>query len=290
LWSDARLQRPDVVHVIDDEMADVGLAMCESARLRYVQTITRFGTVAHRLKVSRRWCCGLVATSSDLAQELVDELGIPADRIATISPGITVNPPVGHMPEPGKVPVIGTGGSLEEASGTIAFLKAARLVLDGGHDVEFVIAGDGSDQVDLRHATQLFDVAERVTVADYPSVGPEFWTVLDIYCQPAVRPSTGRTLIQALSYAIPCIASDVKGLRTLIDHGENGLIVPSEDPAALAQAIADLLDHPDEARRMGTSALDRARAIFDPDVEADQLTEIYQQVRGRSEHPRPTRA
>jgi glycosyltransferase involved in cell wall biosynthesis len=102
--------------------------------------------------------------------------------------------------------------------------------------------------------------------------------VLDVYCQPAVVPSTGRTLIQALGHAIPSIATDVKGLSGLIESGETGLLVPRSDPDALARAITALLEDPVKARRLGSSALDRARARFDPEVEADRLADLYQQV------------
>ena len=81
-----------IKHVVHDDMADVALAISESARLPYLQTVSRFGTVARGLRLSRRWCRGLVATSPDLAQELVDDLGVPDDRIAVIPPGLVLNP------------------------------------------------------------------------------------------------------------------------------------------------------------------------------------------------------
>ena len=208
--------------------------------------MSRFGAVGRGLRLSRRWCRRLVATSPDLALDLIEELGVPADRVAVIRPGMSPSPRVFPKGMNGKVPVIGTGGPLEEASGMMIFLEAARLVLDAGHDVEFVIASQGSQQIVLRHRAQRLQIAERVTVADYPSVGAEFWSVLDIYCQPAVVASTGRTLIQALGHAAPCIATDVKGLRALIDPGENGMIVPPGDPLALARAMIALLYHPEE--------------------------------------------
>jgi glycosyltransferase involved in cell wall biosynthesis len=279
LWSHGELERPDLLHVVDDEMGDVALALSETAHLPYVQTVSRFGTVARGLRLSRRWCRGLVATSPDLAREMIEELGVPGDRITVVPPGMAPCPQPSHKAAAGKVPVIGTGGQLEEASGMMTFLEAARLVLDAGRDVEFVIASQGSQQIVLRHRSQRLQIAERVTVADYPSVGAEFWTVLDIYCQPAVVASTGRTLIQAMGHAIPCIATDVKGLRGLIDPGENGVIIPRADPRALADAINALLDHPEAARRLGSIALDRARARFDPDVEANRLADLYHQAR-----------
>jgi colanic acid/amylovoran biosynthesis glycosyltransferase len=68
----------------------------------------------------------------------------------------------------------------------------------------------------------------------------------------------------------------------LIDPGENGVIVRPGDPRALAQAMIGLLNHPEEARRLGVHAFDRARVLFDPDVEADRLVDLYRQALGAS--------
>jgi glycosyltransferase involved in cell wall biosynthesis len=280
LWSHGQLVRPDLLHVLHDEMSDIALALSESGSLPYVQTVSRFGTVGRGLKLSRRWCRRLVVTSPDLAHELIEELRVPADRLVVVLPGMAPNPPTLARATDGKVPVIGTGGPLEEASGMMIFLEAARLVMDAGHDVEFVIASQGSQQIALRHRAQRLAIADRVTVADYPNVGAGFWSVLDIYCQPAVVASAGRTLIQAFGHAVPCIATNVKGLRALIDPGENGVIVPPGDPGALERAMISLLDHPDQARRLGSHAFDLAVARFDPDVEADRLIDLYWHASG----------
>ena len=278
VWTNSPLERPDVLHAVDDEMGDVVLAFAETTGLPYYQTVSRFETIARGLRLSRRWCRGIVATSPDLGQSLIDELSVPAERIAVIPPGLATHAqPLGET-RPGKVPVIGTGGPLEEASGTMIFLEAARLVVDAGHDVEFVIASPGSQQIILRHRAQRLQIADRVTVADYPNFSAEFWSVLDLYCQPAVVPSTGQTLILALGHAIPCIATDVKGLSGLIDSGENGLLIPRSDPSALARAITALLEDPVAARRLGSVALERARARFDPELEADRLADLYHQA------------
>ena len=69
-------------------MVDVALALAETHRLPYVQTVAGFGTVNRGLRLSRLWCRRLVATSPDLAQDLKVELGVPPDSIAVIPPGI----------------------------------------------------------------------------------------------------------------------------------------------------------------------------------------------------------
>ena len=106
-------------------------------------------------------------------------------------------------------------------------------------------------------------------------LGAEFWSVLDIYCQPAIGPSAGHALARALAYAVPCIATNVRGLRALIEPGESGLLVRPDDPSAIEKAIVTLIDHPEEAARLGQNGLATVQARFNPEVEADRLAELY---------------
>jgi glycosyltransferase involved in cell wall biosynthesis len=278
LWADDRLERPDLIHVVHDEMVAAALALCETSQLPYIQTVADFRTVERGLRLSRRWCRHLVVTGRDLAGELIGELGVPPDRIAVIPPGIVPSAEPRRAYGNSRVPVIGTGGPLDEKSGLMVFLDAARRVLDAGYDTEFVIAGQGAKQLDLRRRAQQLRIGERVTVADLPSVGEEYWMVLDIYCQPAIVASAGGTLLQAMAHAVPSITTRVNGLRGLIEPGVSGLIVPPDDPEALEAAIIELLDHPEEALRLGRNARERVRTDFDPDTEADRLVELYREV------------
>ncbi len=185
----------------------------------------------------------------------------------------------------GRVPVIGTGGPLDEGSGLMIFLEAARRVLDVGRDVEFLIAGQGANHMDLRRRSQELRIGERVTVAEFPSVGAAYWAVLDIYCQPSVVSSAGVTLLQAMAHAVPCISSSVNGLRGLLQSGSSGMIVPPDNCEALEVAMLSLLDDPEEARRLGWNARERIRTDFDPDAEADRLADLYRRVVAPAHRP-----
>jgi glycosyltransferase involved in cell wall biosynthesis len=282
LWSHDNLERPDLVHVVHDEMSDAALMVAESSRLPYVQTVADFRTLGRGLRLSRRWCRQLVAIRPDLAAGLVEELGVPERRVVVIPPGIALPDEPERERDAGRVPVIGAGGPLDEVSGLMVFLDAARRVLDSGRDAEFVIAGQGATHLDLRRRAQALGIAERVTLAEFPSVGAEYWAVLDIYCQPSTTANAGVTLLQAMAHAVPSITTAAAGLRGLVEPGSSGLIVPPGDPRALESAIIDLLNRPDQARRMGRQARLRVQTHFDPEAEADRLVELYREVLGNA--------
>jgi glycosyltransferase involved in cell wall biosynthesis len=288
-WSRGPWARPDLMHVVHDEMSETALVLSQSLDLPYIQTVADFRTLGRGLRLSRRWCRRLVAIGPELAAGLVEDLGVPASRIAVIPPGIALPEEPAREPAAGRVPVIGAGGPLDEVSGLIVFLEAARRILDSGRDAEFVIAGQGPSHVELRRRAQALGIIERVTVAEFPSIGADYWAVLDLYCQPSVAANAGVALLQAMAHSVPCIATAAPGLRGLIEPGSSGLIVPPGDPVALELAINELLDRPAWARELGANARRRVRDEFDPEVEADRLVELYRDVLATDEEaPAPS--
>ncbi len=263
-----------LLHVIHEEMEELALALADAWRMPYVQTVDDFAVLDRGVRLCRRWFRELVVTSSDLALGLADGLGFPADRISVISPGIAPCPAVARSPSP-KIPVVGTAGLASESSGFGRFLDAAGMVLNSGRDAEFLIARQGEGTLDLRRHAQFLRIADHVSVVDFAALGPRIWPVLDLYCQPSLVPSTGRTLALALARSIPGIASRVTGLSALIDHGTTGLLVPPDNPEALAAAIIQVLDDPDQGVSLGRHAQEAARTRFDLEVEADLLTSLY---------------
>jgi glycosyltransferase involved in cell wall biosynthesis len=263
-----------LLHVVHEEMAEAALALAEAWRLPYVQTVDDFAVLDRGLRLSRRWFRGLVVTSPDLAAELTGGLGVPSDRISVIPPGV---PEADEAPRPSgrRIPVIGTAGLPRPESGFACFLEAARLVLDSGREAEFLIAGQGDDAIDLRRHAQSLKIADRISVADFAVVGSRLWSVLNIYCQPSLVPTTGRPLALAQAAGVPSVASGVRGLLALIDPENSGLIVAPGDPQALASALIELLDHPEDAAMMGRRGQEAARRSFDPEVEADLLASLY---------------
>ena len=269
-----------VLHVIGAGMADAGVEVAERWRIPYLLTVEEFPRRDARLRISRAWCRGLVATNPELAATLSAGFGVPPALIQTIARGIDEPSRPARVAGPGRVPVVGAAGPMVSGSGFATFLNAARRVVDSGFDAEFLIAGQGEDEAELRRRADRLRIADRLTFADDLAVGLTFWDVLDVYCQTSTVPTTGRSLGLALAHGVPSIASDVQGLRTF---GGDIPRIPPGDAVALASSIVELLSDRDRARAIGESGRGAVLRDHHPDREAGRLSALY---RGLAD-PRP---
>ena len=77
------------------------------------------------------------------------------------------------------------------------------------------------------------------------------------------------------SQRLACVSTAVSGVPELIEHGRNGVVVPPEDPGALAKALAQLIRDPDLRQRLGSAAEERVRSDFDHHSSVRQLSELF---------------
>ena len=285
-WALRSLRRPDgparprLIHAVHASVGPAALELAERWRVPYLQVIDEFPAPGSRLRLSRRWCRAVIATSRELYDDLTRNFGLPPAAVRVIHRGLEPVEPVAARwaVDRDQVPVIGAAGALVAGSGFSTLLNAARRVLDAGIDAEFVIVGEGEDEDDLRRRADRLRLTERLTFAGDAAVGLSFWDVLDVYCQPSTVPTVGRSLARAMSHGLPAVASDIEGLRSLVIHGVTGLRVPPNDSNALARAILDLLADRPRAARFGLDARSVVLRDYDLDREAALFAGLYEEV------------
>jgi len=86
--------------------------------------------------------------------------------------------------------------------------------------------------------------------------------------------------LQALATGVPVVASDVGGIPDIIKQGITGRLVPPKDAAALARAIRETLDQPEQTRAMTAAGLDLIRRDHSLEKMLDRLEVIYRQHLG----------
>jgi glycosyltransferase involved in cell wall biosynthesis len=92
---------------------------------------------------------------------------------------------------------------------------------------------------------------------------PALMAAADIFTLPSHREGMPRSIAEAMLCGLPVVATDIRGSREEVVHGETGLLVPVNDPAALTAALSDLVADGEKRRRFGAAALQRARDLFD---------------------------
>jgi glycosyltransferase involved in cell wall biosynthesis len=85
----------------------------------------------------------------------------------------------------------------------------------------------------------------------------------------------GVVLLEALSFGLPLIASNVGGIPDIVEDGKTGILVPEKDPMAIADAIEKLLSNWEDAKLMVLRGQEMIRERFSPEKIADKLVRIY---------------
>jgi glycosyltransferase involved in cell wall biosynthesis len=177
--------------------------------------------------------------------------------------------------EPGSSVVF--AGRLSPEKGVDVLLRAVATV----PDVPVEIAGDGPAADDLSALASSLGLADRVRfLGRLPSVEVDALLRRAIV---AVVPSRWHenmplSVLEAFAAGVPVIATDLGGLPELITAGEDGMIVPADDPGALASALAQVAGAPGAALVMGARARAKAMERYTAELHLERLSSLYDEA------------
>jgi len=108
----------------------------------------------------------------------------------------------------------------------------------------------------------------------------DFYSALDVCVLNSTREGLPLCLLEAMSFGIPVVATDVGGVGELIADGA-GLLVPPQAPQALASALRSLAVQPERAQELGRNGKSRIRESYSIDHMVDRYVELYREVAKR---------
>jgi glycosyltransferase involved in cell wall biosynthesis len=288
-----RLQ-PDVFHAHLSWPIDAKFALA-AARFARVPAIV---ATAHlfvdlpmgRSRRAQQWMVsrgvgGYIAVSHHVAERVRAVMPWPSERIEVIPNGIDVTAfrhdraedlrreVAGDDPRP----LVLTVGRLDEQKGHACLLEAARLV----PDAQFALAGDGPLDDLLRDRAARLGVADRIRFLGRREDIAALLACADLFVLPSRYEGLPLAVLEAMAAAVPVVATDVGGTSEAVVDGATGLLVPADDPRALAAAVRRALDDPAGAHRLGAAGRDRARREFTAAVMARRTETIYRRLLAR---------
>jgi glycosyltransferase involved in cell wall biosynthesis len=219
------------------------------------------------------------------------DLSPDAAKVALVYHGIDL----ARFPMPRRDPSRRDGA---DAADPVRILSVGRAVAKKGldtladalallpHDLswQWTHVGGGELADDLKAQVERLGLAERVAIhgSRAQSEVLEAYAASDLFVLPCRIADDGdrdglpNVLVEAQSQGLACISTPISGIPELIDDGRTGILVPANDPAALAAAMADAIRSPDRRARIGAAAMERVHAHFDHRGTIGQLIALFE--------------
>lgn len=266
-----------------------------------------FATLSTEVAISAGRLAGLPVTATFHARDIFHRDYAPsvATKLASLSAVVTVSRynadhlrsfttgtpvhvvynGVDDTPQPGPNPSgpVLCVARLVSKKGIDVLIRAIGVLARRGVNRELVIVGEGELRGRLEDLARRLGVEDRVRFAGAltkPDV-ERAYAEASMFVLPCRidefedRDGMPTVLGEAMRHGLPVVSTDVIGIPELVRHGETGLLVDPDDPAAVADAISRLDRDLVAAAELGRKGADHAAALLDPRVATDSLLEIF---------------
>ena len=170
--------------------------------------------------------------------------------------------------------VIYTIGNLYPTKGYKYLVKAAKYLKNQGIKLRYVIIGEGQERDKLIHLINDLNLHHRFFLPGRINGSP-YLKGADIYICSSVKEGLSYTIMEAMHAGLPIIVTDVGGNTDLVQNENSGLVVPAQNPEAIALAISKLLLDPALKRRLAQTAKRKAKTLFTIDRMVKETKELY---------------
>jgi len=230
----------------------------------------------------------VLANSPGVARLLVEEEGVPEKKVVMIpnflNPDAFYRLPDDRIAQqrsdwgiPAGAFVLGTVARLAPVKNHVLLLDAMALL---PADVRLVLVGDGPSRGSLERAAAALGVLDRVHFAGELVTPINLHQFFDVSVLCSLSEGFPNSIIEAMAAARPVIATPVGGVLDVVEEGITGLLRPTNDPPAMAGAIASLRADPALRCRIGEAGRDFVRSRYSQDHVVGLLAAVYRSMSG----------
>jgi lipopolysaccharide/colanic/teichoic acid biosynthesis glycosyltransferase/glycosyltransferase involved in cell wall biosynthesis len=298
-----RLMRRERPHIVHTHAAKPGVLARLAARLAGVPVVvhTFHGHILHGYygplmtwllrrmeRVLARSSDRIIAVSEQVKQDLVRYGVAPAEKISVIPLGFDLQPFLHSGEHRGALHrelnltsgarLIGIVGRIFPIKNHRLFLEAAARVAAEERSAHFVVVGDGVLRPEMEAHARRLGIADRVTFTGWRRDLPQIYPDLDVLVVSSKNEGTPVSAIEAMASACPVVATRVGGLPDLIEDGETGHLVPSEDAPALAAAILRVLRDREAEQQMARVARESVSQRFRAERLIGDIERLYSEL------------
>ena len=225
-----------------------------------------------------------ITVSESVKDYLIHKANLLPEKITTVYNGVTLN---GISPgREDSLPfglethdsVVLTMGRLHRQKGYDYLIRAIAEVKLEMPTVKMLIVGEGEEENNLKNLVKSLDLSKEVIFTGLCLNVVKILSSAELFVLPSLWEGMPNAVLEAMAAAKPVVATRVGGVPELVVDGETGILVPSEDTAALARAIVDLLKDTRKADRMGKAGRERVRQHFSMTAMVAKTDSLYQEL------------
>lgn len=234
------------------------------------------------------WGRAVVAISQPVQEHLINDFKMKPEKVFLIPNGIEVHKFSVYREDSRKekrrlfnlegYQIVGIIARLADVKGHEVLIEAMTRVIRKKPQTKLLIVGEGKEEENLKHLVNKLRLNDSVYFYAVVNKTAEFMEIFDVFVMPSLDEGLGLSVLEAQASGLPVVASSVGGLKTIIEHGKTGLLVPPGDSEALADAIEDLLNHPQQAAAMGRTARAFVEKNFSSEMMVGKTIGIYEKL------------
>lgn len=252
--------------------------------IRNNPTVDSLGRSTHRVPNANIYrAADCVISNSAAALESAQTAGMNPRRTKVI-PNIVIVRGRAKPWEDVPAPRVVAAGTLVAIKGHDILIKAFGKLASEGSAFELVLAGDGPERSRLQQLATAVGLGSRIKMLGPVDDVPALFATAHLAVHPSRSESLSNTILEAMAEGLPVVATDVGGTAEIVADGQNGLLVPPNEPSFLAAKIKELLESPSLREEYGSAALRVVSGRFDVGRVAAQYESLYRSLLHRAAH------
>lgn len=279
----AHLPWAGVVARIVGKMAGIPVMYTEHNKQERYHYVTRLLNLA-----TMNWLTRLISVSKDVEESILKFKPSLTTALQTILNGVNTKkfaPGVFNASQirksfdiPVEAPVIGTIAVFRSQKRLAEWMKVAGAVIKEIPNAHFIIVGDGPLKNDLYETRKRLKLEHCLHFAGLQAEVRPYLAAFDIYMMSSVFEGLPVALLEAMSMGIPVISTDAGGIKEVVRHNEEGLLVEVDQWPQLAGCAVSLIKDEQRRKNLGIAARKRSEESFSLERMVKALEETYKQL------------
>jgi glycosyltransferase involved in cell wall biosynthesis len=271
--------KPTVLHCLCESRAGLARQLARMLGLPYVQMINSLAKRIHKLPISTHRCAKIIVPAGTIRASVTKALPRFAERVAQINIGAFVETDTICFTDPSRLPSIVVAHPLRRLSDFENFFEAIRSLRTDGREFVVAVMGTGPAEHPIRKLLVSLDLSDVVTIV--PVLDPWRSVVVagDIFVQPQPLRTFSVFLLEALAVGT-AVAACQGGVDDLIVPNETAVVFEPDSEPSIRQALKQLLDEHDFARRLATTAQEHIRANYSVSDMVSATLRTYLEAQG----------